>query len=137
ERESNLEVSLLLARVGKDGDPTGELDVAVVSPPADPTEPCRIYDILGTQVNARVEAETKFRFGDDNSQPDSRVRAVRKPSRQSLTRNRSRSSSTPSSRSSRTALPPAPFNCAYLETRAFFGAWSRPSGSATAIRTWN
>jgi len=75
ERESELEVSLLLARVGEDGDPTGELDVAVVHPPADPTEPCRIYDILGTQVNARVEAETTVRFGDDKSQPDSRVQS--------------------------------------------------------------
>src|SRR5262245_1958600 len=58
----DLEAVLLLERVGKGGSPTGELFVATISKPADPSEPCRIYDVLGTQVNARIVAPTIVRF---------------------------------------------------------------------------
>ena len=58
----DLEAVLFLERVGKGGSPTGDLFVATISPPADPSEPCRIYDILGTQVNARIVAPTIVRF---------------------------------------------------------------------------
>src|SRR5262245_34961492 len=58
----DLEAVLLLEGVGKSGSPTGDLFVATISKPADPSEPCRIYDILGTQVNARIVAPTIVRF---------------------------------------------------------------------------
>ena len=54
-----LEMILILERVGEDGVPTGETDVAIVRPSAT-SEPCRIYDILGTQIS--VEAETIVGF---------------------------------------------------------------------------
>jgi len=54
-----VELILVLERVGEDGAPTGETDVAIVRP-SSTSEPCRIYDILGTQVS--VEAETTIGF---------------------------------------------------------------------------
>lgn len=53
------DVFLILQRVGEGGEPTGETDFATVRP-SSTSEPCRIYDIAGTQVH--VEAETTVRL---------------------------------------------------------------------------
>jgi hypothetical protein len=55
EQQMVVELILVLERVGVDGARTGETDLAIVRP-SSTSEPCRIYDILGTQVS--VEAET-------------------------------------------------------------------------------
>jgi hypothetical protein len=59
EQQVVVELILVLERVGEDGAPTGETDLAIVRP-SSTSEPCRIYDIAGTQV--RVEAETTIGF---------------------------------------------------------------------------
>jgi len=60
DEDTVLEMILILVRVGEDGTPTGETDVATVLP-SSTSEPCRIYSILGTQVNVEAETMTGFR----------------------------------------------------------------------------
>ena len=60
EQQVVVELILVLERVGEDGEPTGETDLAIVRP-SSTSEPCRIYDILGTQFIS-VEAETTIGF---------------------------------------------------------------------------
>ncbi len=53
-RETVIELSLILERVGEDGAATGEIDLAIGRP--DPmVEDCLIYTTIGTDV--RLEAE--------------------------------------------------------------------------------
>ncbi len=70
EQDFVLEVILILERVGEDGAPTGETDLAIVRP-SPTSEPCRIYDILGTQVHVEAETMTGVRgFRHEHTRPE-------------------------------------------------------------------
>jgi hypothetical protein len=60
DQDTVLEMILVLERVGEDGAPIGEADLATVRP-SSTSEPCRIYDIAGTQVHVEAETITGFR----------------------------------------------------------------------------
>jgi hypothetical protein len=70
EQQIVVELILVLERVGEDGAPTGETDLAIVRP-SSTSEPCRIYDILGTQISVEAETTIGFRgFRHEHTRPE-------------------------------------------------------------------
>ena len=70
QQNTVVELILVLERVGEDDAPTGETDLAIVRP-SSTAEPCRIYDILGTQVSVEAETTIGFRvLRDEHTRPE-------------------------------------------------------------------